>query len=302
MKISGFSFARNAVSLHYPIQESIRSILPICSEFIVAIGKGSADDTTKDAVMAIGDPKIRIIDAEWTDREKLKGKIHAQQTNIALNECTGDWCFYLQADEVIHEDDLPIIETRCRKFLDDKRVEGLLFNYIHLWGDYDHYHDSHAFYRNEIRVIRNGLGIQSWSTAQSFRYPKGKKLQVAPANARIFHYGWVRPPRLMQKKRHAFRTTHHGKEKIEKEIQRDPEEFDYGPLNRLAVFTGTHPEVMKDQIARMDWKDQLRESDPPGTVRKPEKDETLKYRLLTRIETMTGLNLQHKTWRKLLKI
>jgi len=185
--------------------------------------------------------------------------------------------------------------------LDVKEVEGLLFNYKHFWGSFNKYHKTRNWYRAEVRIVRNNIGVESFQSAQGFRLD-GRKLIVARAEAEIFHYGWVRPPRLMQKKRHAFRRTHHGGKKVAQEMRTDPDAFDYGPMNRLALFTGTHPEVMKDMIACMNWKDQLRETDPPGTVRKPEKDETLKYRLLTRIETLTGLNLQHKTWRKLLKI
>ena len=102
MTISGFSFARNAYKLGYPIVESILSVLPICDEFVIAIGKGDEDDNTRDMVIAIGSPKIKIIDTEWTDREHLKNLIYSQQTNIALRECSGDWCFYIQADEVLH--------------------------------------------------------------------------------------------------------------------------------------------------------------------------------------------------------
>ncbi|MBM3912615.1 MAG: glycosyltransferase family 2 protein, partial [Sphingomonadales bacterium] len=44
MKVSGFTFIRNAVLLDYPILEAIRSILPLCDEIVVAVGK-SEDET-----------------------------------------------------------------------------------------------------------------------------------------------------------------------------------------------------------------------------------------------------------------
>ncbi len=47
MKISGFSFARNADVLGYPVAESIRSILPACDEFVIAVGKGDPGDRTR---------------------------------------------------------------------------------------------------------------------------------------------------------------------------------------------------------------------------------------------------------------
>lgn len=302
MKISGFSFARNAVKFYYPIEQSIRSILPICDEFVIAIGKGDEDDTTREVVEGIRDPKIRIIDTEWTDMDTLKGKIHAQQTNIALKECSGDWCFYVQADEVVHEDDLPVIRARCEELFYDRMVEGLLFDYLHFWGDYDHYHTGHGWYRNEIRIIRNRLGLKSWNTAQSFRRQDDGKFQVARANARIFHYGWVRPPHLMQNKRKSFSATHHGKNAVAAMFRGASAEFDYGPLSRLAVYEGTHPAVMKELLAGIDWKDKLRGTDPPGIVRELHKDEQLKYRVISAIERWIGRDFNHKNWRRLLNV
>jgi hypothetical protein len=270
-------------------------------EFVIAIGKGDEDDHTRELVESIGDSRIKIIDTVWEDREKLKGKIHGQQTNIALQKCTGDWCFYVQADEVVHEDDLPIIKSRCEQLLDDKRVEGLLFDYIHFWGDYNHYHAGHGWYKKEIRIVRNGIGIKSWSSAQSFRTAEERKLTVARANARIFHYGWVRPPELMQTKNKEMATTHHGKDYVNDKYARVADEFDYGPLGNLAVFKGTHPAIMKERIAMFNWGDKLRQKDPPGARRELRKDERFKYRFLTAIERWTGLDLGHKNYRRILK-
>jgi hypothetical protein len=278
MKISGFSFCRNADKLYYPVVESIRSALPICDEFIIAVGKGDADDRTRDLIAGIGDPKIRIIDTEWTDRDRLKGWTHSQQTNIALEACTGDWCLYLQADEVLHERDLPTIRARCKQLLNDRRVEGLVFSYLHFWGDYNHVHRSHAWYPREIRIIRNGVGIRSYRSAQSFRRD-GKKLRCALVNASIYHYGWVRPPALMTLKRVEMTRTHQGAEAAERVSAEHC--FDYDDLNRIPRFEGTHPAVMRDRIARFDWGDQLIYGRP--TMARHRHDRLI-YRILTAIE------------------
>ncbi len=279
MKISGFSFCRNGDKLYYPVAESIRSVLPICDEFIVALGRGDADDRTRDVIAAIGDPRIRIIDTEWTDRERLRGGIHSQQTNIALRECKGDWCFYLQSDEVVHEKDLPAIRARCAQLRDDSRVEGLLFRYLHFWGDYDHVHRSHAWYPREIRLVRNGIGVESFRTAQSFRR-HGRKLRVATVDADIYHYGWVRPPAMMKAKSIEFDTTHQGR-KIALERHGGPVAFDYGSLAMVPRFGGTHPAVMADWMQRFSWGGQLQYE---GTSPVRHRHDAFKYRLLSWIE------------------
>jgi hypothetical protein len=280
MKISGFSFTRNADSLYYPVVPSIRSILPLCDEFIIAVGRGSDGDRTRDRIEAIGDPKIRIIDTDWGAFDPADRHIFSRQTDIALTACTGDWCFYLQADEVIHERYLDAIRQRCEDLLDDDAVEGLLFSYRHFWGDYDHYHISHRWYPEEIRIVRNRRNVRSWVDAQSFRI-NGRKLQVARVDAEVFHYGWVRPPSIMQNKNRAMESAYHPGAEVEKIFSIRPPAYDYGRLNKLATFRDTHPAVMREWIAAMNWKDEL-DYRGVSTARHPH--DWFKYRFLTFLE------------------
>ncbi|MEO5800564.1 MAG: glycosyltransferase, partial [Gemmatimonadales bacterium] len=60
MDISGFTMVRNATILDFPLEASIRSLLPVVSEVVVNIG--ASEDDTRDRVVAIGDPRIRILD------------------------------------------------------------------------------------------------------------------------------------------------------------------------------------------------------------------------------------------------
>jgi hypothetical protein len=282
MRISGFSFARNADKLYYPVVESIRSILPICDEFIIAIGKGDDDDRTRELIAGIGDPRIRIIDTEWSDEGKIRSRIYSQQTNLALAGCTGDWCFYAQADEVVHEKHLPVIRRRCEELLDDRRIEGLLFDFRHFWGDYRHQHISHAWYPREVRIVRSGIGVASKGDAQSFRR-NGEKLRVADAHADIFHYGWVRPPNLMNSKRREFAATYRGAQWVAEHYANIGAEFDYGSLERVPGFAGTHPAVMTERIALFSWGDKLQYHGRPRIIHKHDR---FKYRALSFIERL----------------
>ena len=216
------------------------------------------------------------------------------QTNVAKQACKGDWLFYLQADEVVHEKFLPIIKKRCQELLNKQEVEGLLFQYKHFWGDYDHFHTGHGWYPNEIRIIRNRPNIFSWQSAQSFRRydyydnPRQQeghhKIKVATVDAQIYHYGWVRPPHLMQNKSKALNTVHWGSNRANQFYEKAPKEFDYGPLNLLAKFKGTHPKVMAQKIDSMNWKDKLQYSGKVNPYRESQKHEKFKYRLLSFIE------------------
>jgi hypothetical protein len=276
MKISGFSMARNAISLEYPLLEAIRSLLPLCDEFIVAIGRG--EDDTLERVLAIADPKVRVIETEWDPAHFVHGAINAVQTNVALDACSGDWCVYLQADEVLHEGDLPVLRGAMERSLGDPRVEGLLFDYLHFWGSYDRIQTAHHWYRHEVRAVRNGIGVRSWKSAQGFRID-GRKLRVRRSGARVFHYGWVRPPRVMKKKQIALDSLHHDSAWVRARHPDSAAEFDYGDLRRLARFPGTHPAVMAERMARKDWAAPLE-----GHGRMRHKHERPGVRLLSFIE------------------
>lgn len=298
MKISGFTIGKNTSKLHYPIKESIMSILPIADEFIVLLGDSDPDDTTRKDILSIGSDKIKICDSVWDTVKYSKGTEMAHQTDLAKNYCTGDWLFYIQADEVVHEKYLPIIKKCCEDFVDDKEVEGILFKYLHFWGDYNHYHTSHGWYRNEIRIIRNIPKIHSWRDAQSFRkipdfdglnYLQKKntfKLKVVHANAYIYHYGWVRPPSFMKVRFKDFRSLFIGKEGVEKRIKQNPKYlmFDYGPLNRLATYKDSHPKVMEKWISKLNWQNELQFSGKPNKNRQLHKHESFRYRLVSFIE------------------
>ncbi len=299
MKISGFTFVKNATKLYIPAKQAIASVLPLVDEFVVALGKGDDDDTTRQEIESLNSPKIKIIETDWDTANFAKNTIFAQQTDVAKQACTGDWLFYIQCDEVIHERFLPIVKSAIEKFDSVKEVEGLLFRYKHFWGDYAHFNQSHVFYPREIRVIRNLPEIHSWRDAQSFRiyntftptmadYQRKegtRKLNVAQIPAEIYHYGWVRPPSLMRKKQKSNSTSYHGKQATTKIFEKSADAFNYGPLDKVSVFKETHPASMADWILKLDWQNELQKSGKRKQTSSPEKYERLKYRLVTWLET-----------------
>jgi hypothetical protein len=286
MKISAFTMVRNADKYYFPIKESILSVLPIVDEFIVALGQGDDSDKTRQLIESIGSEKVKIFDRVWSQKEFIDGKIFASETSFALSQCSGDWCIYLQADELIHEKDLNKISQYCSDLLLNKDVDGFLFNYHHFFGDYDHYLPVHGWYKNEIRIVRNYSGIYSYKDAQSFRKNDNEKLNVIHIEPYIYHYGWVRPPHLMQSKKKEQDSMHHGKDKITEEYKSRPSEFDYGSLRRIPIFKGSHPKVMDDFRSKLNWKNKLNYSGKSMLNRDKMKHERLKYKLITILENL----------------
>ena len=253
MKVTGFSFIKNAVKYDYPVVESINSILPVCDEFVIAVGK--SEDGTRELIEGICNSKIRIIDTEWDESLREGGRVLALETDKAFKAISKDtdWAFYIQADEVVHEDDLQTIHDAMLKYKDDKRIDGLLFKYRHFYGSYDYVGASANWYKNEIRVVRNDNSIFSFRDAQGFRKGNNEKLKVVRINAFINHYGWVKEPAAMQRKQENFNKYWHDNKWIEENIVK-AEEFDYARnVRELSLFKGNHPAVMTKRIKMKNW-------------------------------------------------
>ncbi|MFD2570009.1 glycosyltransferase family 2 protein [Spirosoma soli] len=278
MKVVGFSFIRNAVRFDYPIVEAITSILPLCDEFVIAVGDSS--DNTLALIEAIPSDKIRIIHTIWDPNARAGGQVLAQETDKALAAVSpdADWAFYIQGDEVLHENDIPVVREAMQAYLNDASVEGLLFKYIHFYGSYSYVGASRRWYRHEIRVIRNTGKVVSYKDAQGFRTRDNRKLKVKLIDAHIYHYGWVKPPKTQTERLQSMHRFYHNDDSNEAPTTA-AEAFDYSQIDALTHFTGTHPAVMQPRVNRLNW---------PFTFDTSQKHYTPRVRLLTFIEKLTG--------------
>ncbi|HOU35171.1 MAG TPA: hypothetical protein PLK96_09535 [Bacteroidales bacterium] len=252
MKVSGLTIVRNAVQFDYPVVEAILSILPLCDEFIV--GVGNSQDNTLELVQQIASPKIRIFQSIWDENLRQGGRVLAVETDKAFQQISPDtdWCFYIQADEILHENDLDKVYENMRKNLSDRNVEGLLFRYLHFYGSYDYIGDSRKWYRHEVRIVRNSPKIHSFRDAQGFRWDN-RPIKVKDSGGTIFHYGWVRPPEVQAKRQKAFHRFWHDDQWIKTHLTSN-DFFDYSQIDSLSLFRGIHPRVMQDRIRSMNWK------------------------------------------------
>jgi ribosomal protein S18 len=252
MKVCGFTFIRNAIKFDYPVKESILSILSICDKFVVAVG--NSEDSTLDLIRSIDPEKIEIVETVWDDSHREGGRVLAVETDKAFQAIGSefDWCFYIQGDEVIHEKYLPEINRSMLEHLDNNRVDGLLFKYLHFYGSFDYVGESYRWYRNEIRIVRNNKSIFSFRDAQGFRKEDNKMLKVKPIDAYVYHYGWVKDPGAMQKKQEEFNKLWHNDEWIDKNVLK-ADEFDYSDIDVLKRFEGMHPKIMHERIEHINW-------------------------------------------------
>jgi len=288
MKVSAFTFLRNGQRLGYPFVESIRSVLPIVDEFVVALGP--CDDDTERMLRAIGDPKLRILPTQWNENIRkdysVKGFVYGQQKSIALFNCTGDWAFYLEADELLHENDLPKIRAAMEKHLNDERVEALAFDYLHFYGNKNTTAWSPRWYRKEVRILRNN--IPAWSSEALFfnvvsGHKKSRYPRAARTGATIYHYGWVRSEAQMDMKWAA----------VEKYWSNQAKKgTDYSQIDgaTLKPFTGAHPQAIQNWLPPADGPFQ---ADPNYRLSKRDR----KHRLMLKLESWFGVRFNKKHYR-----
>lgn len=236
--VSGFTIVRNAVRLDFPVVESIRSILPLCDEVVVNVG--ASDDETLDLVRSIGDPRVRILETVWdfNRRETLL----ADETLRAMRACRGSWGVCVQADEVLHESGVPVLQQAIAEVNPDPGVEALLVRYRHFFGDPFTEAVNRRWYRREVRVLRldPALEIHPFRDAQGFRVGPGhRRIRARLTDAQMFHYGWARSAAALR-----------GRKKEDRKLYaRVHEPGAAEPLLRwfpgLRPFTGEHPDVAR---------------------------------------------------------
>lgn len=279
--LSAFTLVRNAVKIDFPIVPAIRSVLDVCDEVVVNVGK--SEDETRELVASIDDPRVRILDSVW-DLSKRNTMISIE-TQRAMDACTGSWGIYIQADEVLHETGAHILKEQVAEWDRDERVEGLLVKYRHFYGGFDRIATNRRWYRREVRCIRLGRDIRPFQGAQGFRVgPDFRRIRARSTNAEMFHYGWARPAKAIRAKREISKTIYPWqKQQLERELQRPGAGLEWIPL--LKPFTGTHPRAAADWIRE-------RTHDPERVVGpRAFKLEHIRYYISDWIERLTGARI-----------
>lgn len=274
--LSGFTLVRNAVKLDFPIVPAIRSVLEVCDEVVVNVGK--SEDATRDLVASIDDSRVRILDTEWDFTKK--NIMLSIETQRAMDACRGSWGIYIQADEVLHERGARILKEKVAEWDGDARVEGLLVKYLHFYGGFDRIATSRRWYRREVRCVRLGKDIRPYQGAQGFRVgPDYRKIRARPTDAEMFHYGWARPAKAIKEKLEISKTIYPwGGDRFDKEQARGS--LEWIPL--LRDFTGTHPAAAREWIAQ-------RAHDPERVIGPARfKPEHARFYISDWIERLTG--------------
>jgi hypothetical protein len=258
--VSGFSLVRGAGECDYPITESLRSVLPLVEEMVVVVHRG--DDATRDMVVALHEPRLVLVEADWDAGPRRRGLLLSQLTNRALARCRHPWAFYLQADEVVHEDDYGVIRRALARWNGRLRVDALWFRYLHFEGSYRRVNPLR--YRRQCRLVRNDGRLASITDAAGFARADGRRLVTRSSGARVFHYGWASGPETLRAKALALARLYHGDAEAARRVGAIRAEELARP-DLAFRWTGGHPAVMAARVGRMDWDPARYRRAPLGT-------------------------------------
>ena len=266
MRVSGLTLGYQALTNGYQLGECIRSMLPVVDEVVANIG--ASDDGTREAVLAAGGDKVRLLAEPWDVSLREKGLLLSRETNRGMEKCTGDWILYLQADEVLHEDDLGLLRECIELASRNPRVDALSFRYLHFYGG-PRWVQDHPFrwYRRAVRAVKNGRGLVSVGDALKFRRKAGPgtvRVRAMATAVTVYHYGWMRPPEVMVRKQRHLDRFWHGDGEIERRYSTVSAATIYDDTRDLREFRGTHPAVMAERIAATKW-----EFEPGPISRRP---------------------------------
>lgn len=158
--------------------------LRVISDEIIVLDGYSTDGTYE---YLYTQPDIKIYRDEWNVSGQ-NGLEFARITNLGLERCDGNHIFYLQADELLHHNDISKIPDIVEDY------QSMSFKMFHI--RYDFKYKLNGGYDRAIRFIKNDKKIYSDYDAYTFN---GDIHPVISTDIPIYHVGYVFVKNILQK-------------------------------------------------------------------------------------------------------
>lgn len=251
MKISGIIILRNAVKLGYPFGLAIQSMGMLCDEIIALVDPTSEDDTlpmVTDAAYRATDHRtsvVKVVESNW-DMSNHYGHTNCEisvQTAKALERATGDWVLSLQADEVLHEDDIAPLR-KVIEIADEKGISGIELQRLYFYGSLEKLREDWTLWM--VRLFKRGCWKPDVDGAMRFD-PIGHQIRMRTEAARIFHYSRVGDPKQIADRVRNLDRFFHAPEKVQ---DGDLPAYDFAALRKLDTYVVGH-EAETDPVARL---------------------------------------------------
>lgn len=246
-----------AVEHDYPVREVIRSVLPIVDEWHLGAPPEDEDGTWAllEDLRDECPEKIHLHAMDWWGAQGRKELSFADATNRLIEKCTGRYHLQLQADEVLHEDDLPVL----RELVEAGRADWAQFRRLNFFGTFDAYNATLTRWPMDVaRLARRELYpmIRSLGDATELAIPDQDPLPWPKHDLRetvpIYHYCYVKHPRAYVQKQKVMGALYGLGEDPRIVAWRERGKIDWHemvPAEEYVPLTRSHPAVMTDWIA-----------------------------------------------------
>ena len=259
MRISGVIPLRNAVDLGYPFDLAIRSMFMFCDE-VVALVDPMSDDDTIARVKAqtprgrIGQPRptvkqLVIVPSAW-DMTNHHGHTNCEisvQTAKACEAATGDWILSLQADELLHEDEIEPLR-KVVEIADQKGITGIELERLYFYGSMEKVREDWTLWL--LRLFKRGHWKPDIDGAMRFDPCDSSEVRMRTQAGRIFHYSRVGDPKLIADRVRNLDRFFHAPEKVQ-DGELPP--YDFGQLRKLDTYVVGHEAETADGARLMDF-------------------------------------------------
>jgi glycosyltransferase involved in cell wall biosynthesis len=243
-KLTGVTMVRNGIQYDYCFLETIRCLEAMCDEVIVVV-PDCTDDTFDTVIANVNHTKTAVVTPtlKW-DEVQGKEKLSVF-SNFGLNLVTEGYVFYLQADEIVHENSFAWIRQAVKR-----GSNGYMVHRINLWNTpYEELSVPHEKMPCSAYVIR-------LAKAGSYCVDDAESLAVDGLDISlqdkidIFHYGFVRQRDVMKAKvinmqQQVFAMENYDSRLDQSEIFNP---FAFFTKEELKPIDKTHPKFIKEWI------------------------------------------------------
>lgn len=132
MKLSGYTTVRNARQMDYPFEATIKSMLDFCDE-VVVLDSSDLEDGTTDVLQEMLDkePRLEVVCVDIPWKAPNHGIYDGATKALARAQCTGDYLFQMDCDEVCQPGIRSKIEDLVKKQPDAPLIALPVVEY---WG------------------------------------------------------------------------------------------------------------------------------------------------------------------------
>ena len=154
MKVTGILSISNGYSLHYPYPVVVANLHKLCDDVIVGVDPQFPVD--RKTLEALNFSNVSIIDSVWNLQNRDSGSEIALQMDKLVNlaqEAGSDWVVVMQADELLHEQDFPMLRAFMERY-SETSTHGFSMERIYFWKDLNTVRVDWA--ANLVRIFKPG--------------------------------------------------------------------------------------------------------------------------------------------------